>query len=81
MDVFTAQSLFDAVNGLELDGQRTVVLDLSGLSFCDAGGISALLRVNRFLCDHDRRVVVHGISGLPRRVFMLTGADQIIELE
>ena len=81
LDMFNAQSLFDAVSGVELDGHRTVVLDLTGLKFCDAGGVSAVLRVDRLLRDRGRRLTVHGISGLPRRVFTLTGVDRVIELE
>jgi len=32
LDAFNAHSLFDVVSGLDLDGQRTVTLDLSGLA-------------------------------------------------
>jgi anti-sigma B factor antagonist len=81
LDAFNAECLFDAVGVLELDGQRTVVLDLTGLTFCDAAGVSAVLQVNRFFGDRGRRMTVHGISGLPRRVFTLTGIDQVIEVE
>ena len=81
LDAFNAQSLFEAVSGLDLDGDRTVVLDLTGLRFCDAGGVSAVLRAHRFLRDHDGRLTVHGVSGIPRRVFTLTGIDQVIEVE
>src|SRR3954447_11595941 len=35
-----------AVEGIELDGQRRVVLDLTGLMLCDAG-VSSLLKVNQ----------------------------------
>ena len=81
LDMFNAQCLFDAVSGLELDGHRTVVLDLTGLRFCDAGGVSAVLRADRLLRDRGGRLMVHGISGLPRRVFTLTGIDRVLELE
>ena len=81
LDIFNADSLVDAVGGLELDGDRTVVLDLTGLTFCDAAGVSALLTTNRFLRHHGRRLKIHGISGMPRRVLSLTGADHVLEVE
>ena len=81
LDACNAQSLFDAVSGLDLDGDRTVVLDFTGLRFCDAAGVSAVLQVNRFLRDRGGGLTVRGISGLPRRVFTLTGIDQVIEIE
>lgn len=81
LDAWNAKSLFDAVGGLDLDGDRTLVLDLTGLRFCDAAGVSAVLQVNRYLRDRGGGLTVRGISGLPRRVFTLTGIDQVIELE
>jgi anti-sigma B factor antagonist len=81
LDAFNAQSLFDVVSGLELDGQRAVTLDLSGLTFCDAGGVSAVLRADRFLHDRGGRLKIRGVSGLPRRVFTLAGIDKVIEVD
>ena len=81
LDAFNAECLFDAVSGVDLDRDRTLVLDLTGLTFCDAGGVSAVLRADRFLRDRGGRLTVQGMSGLPRRVFTLTGADQIIEVK
>jgi hypothetical protein len=40
-----------------------------------------MLRADRFLRDQGRRLTVRGICGLPRRIFTLTGIDQVIEVE
>lgn len=44
LDIATARELDDCLSRLMADGHPRIVLDTTGLSFCDASGIGALLR-------------------------------------
>jgi anti-anti-sigma factor len=81
LDFFSGPRLSQVVQAINVDGRRRVVLDLTGLQFCDAGGVRALLRAHRSVDAQGGQLVVRGVSGLPRRVFAITGADQVLDLD
>ena len=81
LDFFDAGRLRAAVEGLRLDGRRRVALDLAGLTFCDAGGVNALLAVHRWIRSQGGQLHVQGVSGLPRRVLSLTEADKLLNVD
>ena len=80
LDVSNAHDLRHAVAAIELDGRRRVELDLSGLTFCDAGGITALLRAHRAVARAGGRLVIRGLSGEPRAVLQVTRVDEVLDL-
>lgn len=55
-----------------------VVVDLSGLNFIDASGLSALLAARREMAEQGRRLVLAGPSPQVRRVFELTGLGRLL---
>ncbi|HET9092673.1 MAG TPA: STAS domain-containing protein [Acidimicrobiales bacterium] len=57
----------------------TVVVDLSGLSFIDAAGLSVLVTARRRAETDGNHVKVTNPAGLVRRVFELAGLDELIE--
>jgi len=81
LDFTNAHLLVETVTGLELDGHRTVVLDLSGLTFCDARGVSALLTANNSVGSAGKRLLLRGVAGIPRRLLSLTEADSSLDVE
>jgi anti-sigma B factor antagonist len=81
LDFASAATLSSALEATRPDGPRRVVLDLTGLTFCDAGGVTALLRAHRALRDGGGHLLIRGASGLPRRVLALTGVDGSLNLE
>jgi anti-sigma B factor antagonist len=81
LDFLSGPGLSQVVEDIKIDGRRSVVLDLTGLQFCDAGGVRALLRAHRSVDAQGGQLVVRGVSGLPRRVFAITGADQVLDLD
>jgi anti-sigma B factor antagonist len=82
LDYFSALQLLDWADAFTRNHSRgrLVVMDLAGLTFCDAGGISAMLKIHRSLTAGGARLVVRGAAGPVRRVFAITGADQTLQL-
>jgi len=80
LDFCSAQELLDTVDSLRPGPSRLVVLDLAQLGFCDAGGISALLRAQRSVNAAGGRLMLHGPSAHVRKILRLTRADEALEL-
>ncbi|MFJ9775400.1 STAS domain-containing protein [Kitasatospora sp. NPDC101157] len=59
---------------------QIVVVDCSTLRFCDSSGLNALLRMHRRLASHGSVLRMAAVPGSVRRVFTLTGLDQVIGL-
>ena len=61
------------------DAPPALVLDLAGVEFCDARGLSALLLFRRRAQDAGSDVTFVGARPLVRRVFELVGQGSLIE--
>lgn len=81
LDLCSAPILADAVGGIELNGRRSVVLDLTKLRFCDASGVSAVLTAQRRISDAGGQFSVRAGSSRARLVFVLTGVDQVLDFD
>jgi anti-anti-sigma factor len=80
LDIETGPILEDAVNRT-LDGQRGEFhLDLRGLTFMDAGGVRALLRVQNRVESLERRLVLISPTPLVGRVLEILRLDQVIDV-
>ena len=74
LDLESAQQLEPLIKA-SAERTRTIVFDVSALSFMDSSGISLLARFHRehpFTC-----VFVHGASSAVARVLELTGIDEL----
>lgn len=56
----------------------TVVVDLSGLTFLDARGLSALLIAKHRVCEGGNGFVMRGARGLVKRVFEVTDLSYLL---
>ena len=81
LDVSTAGHLLQLKSQLCLDGHKSIVLDVTGLAFCDARGLSALLSLHRELERQGRRMSIRGASRRVRRPIDVTGSDSVLNLE
>jgi anti-sigma B factor antagonist len=82
LDLATVGHLCSRVARLREHGRgHDVVLDLSGLEFCDSTGLRALLGEAREqqICG-GRLLVVAPRGGIARRLFEVCGVDQLLEL-
>lgn len=79
LDLSTTETLDAELERAEAAEARTVVLDLSGLTFMDSTGLRAILLADRRLREAGRRLcLVRGPRAVDR-VFTLTGADRRLE--
>ncbi|NXY98703.1 STAS domain-containing protein [Streptomyces sp. BR123] len=58
------------------DGGGDVVLDLSGLAFCDTSGIDMFLRLHRRCARTGARLLLQGVQPLLAKSLRVVGADR-----
>jgi anti-anti-sigma factor len=74
----TVTNLVDAALG---ERPPTIVLDLSGVTFVDSRGIRALLIAHRAAERRGTTLVVRSPDKQARKVLMLTGCEQVLNLQ
>jgi anti-sigma B factor antagonist len=81
IDLNNAVELQDELDAALDRGITTLVVDMSGTTFCDSAGAAALVRAQTRATDMnaDLRVVIIKESFV-RRVFELNGVDQILPI-
>lgn len=57
----------------------TIEVDLSGVTFLDARGLSALLAARRRVTDAGHAFHLRGAQGIARRVFELCGLEDALD--
>ncbi|MGH4011668.1 MAG: STAS domain-containing protein [Pseudonocardiaceae bacterium] len=81
LDMVTAGQLHDVLDGLRRDGFHRVDLDVSGLEFLGAAGLSVLLRADAQFRAVGGRVTLTQPTALVRRVLAITGLDTQLIIE
>ncbi|MGW6886746.1 STAS domain-containing protein [Streptomyces chartreusis] len=80
MDYLTGPGLWDQINEVLAGSAGFVVLDLSGVSFCDSAGLNVLLRAAQRAASRDVELVVACVPAALRRILDMTGADQVLQI-
>ncbi|MFC9502591.1 STAS domain-containing protein [Streptomyces sp. NPDC057002] len=80
LDYAQAPELRRQVDQLALTPGQCLVLDLSGLEFCDSSGITALLAARQHALAADAGIVLAGVPANLLRVLTLVGLDQVFTL-
>ncbi len=81
LDLATAGHLVSACQSIGLPPGGLLRLDLAGLEFLDVAGLRALLAVHRATAEQGHRLRVCGPRPLVRRLFALTGLQDVLEVE
>lgn len=82
LDLLTAPELTDALHKAiddHVDGD-SVLVDLSGLSFCDSSGLAALIDANLYATEHGRSLVLLSPQRAVLRVLRITGLARVFEI-
>jgi anti-sigma B factor antagonist len=78
LDIATAERIQDELAIAEASDARSIVLDLSGLTFMDSTGVRLLLSADaRSRADSNRLSIVRGPASV-QRVFVLSGVDSTL---
>lgn len=78
MDYLTRPAYLTLFGDLIATRHPCVVLDLSGVTFCDSAGLNALLAAHRIATSNRASLVLACVPPQLRRVLDLTGADQVL---
>jgi anti-sigma B factor antagonist len=73
LDIHTAPSLADAINGALDDGAASIMVDASALRFCDSSGIQVLVQARERLVGAGGTLWVEGVHGSVEKVLAVTG--------
>jgi anti-sigma B factor antagonist len=77
-DISTVASLVDAASGALRRPGRMLVLDLGGVTFCDAAGVSALFTIYRCAASAGISLVLARVQPPVRRVLDVVGASAFL---
>lgn len=80
LDAATTGLVQQAVDGVLADGLSLVVVDLTGLQFCDSTGLGTLVRTHRRLAEAGGRCVVAGAHGPVQRLLRLMSMHRVLTL-
>lgn len=80
LDVATAGHLVEIARSLPDHHLHEVVLDVSGLAFVDAAGLSALLRTKKVVHHRGGRLVLQGPAPILRRMLAVTGLESSFDV-
>ena len=77
LDRAHAHRLDDAVDVLRGCSAAQWSIDVSGITYCDAGGLRSLLRAHRTAVQVGRRLVITGPSRMLARLLALVGSAEL----
>jgi anti-anti-sigma factor len=80
VDLETAPALQQRLDALLDDGVQTLVLDMSGVPFCDVAALNVLLRIHARLAERGGHVVVFGATRALRIMVAALGLEGRLSL-
>jgi anti-sigma B factor antagonist len=80
LDLSTVSRVQDELERAESDAPRTLVLDLSGLSFLDSTGLRCVVSANERAREEGRRFVLIRGPEAVQRVFAITRLEDRLEM-
>jgi anti-sigma B factor antagonist len=77
IDVHTVGELRTILMALADEGRVHIVADFSGVRFCDAAGLGALVAVNNRVAESGGSLRLIGVRPAQRRILQITRLDQL----
>jgi anti-sigma B factor antagonist len=81
LDLSTAPRLKQLLDRLRRDGHRQIALDLSGLEFLSAAGLTVFLCADQALGAVGGRLILTRPTRMARRVLAITGLDSTLTIQ
>lgn len=79
LDKLTAPDFKKRLDALAADGPLDVVIDASGLEFCDSSGLWALVEHQRAVGGRGGTLRLTGVHGVLQRVLEVTGLKAVFD--
>lgn len=79
LDLAAAPTLNDRIDEAVADGRTRILIDLSGVTFCDSTGLSAFVRGHHLTAGAGGWLRVAGARGTVDRVLRISGLDTLLE--
>ncbi|MFF3613149.1 STAS domain-containing protein [Streptomyces sp. NPDC002580] len=80
LDHNSAPGIRDLVTDLPIEAGRQLVVDLSGLTFCDSSGITFLIAARNHALAAGATIALAGVPDTVTRIFAIIGLDQVFPL-
>ncbi|GHA00402.1 anti-sigma factor antagonist [Streptomyces subrutilus] len=77
LDHETAPEVRETLPGLDLRPGQQLVLDLTGITFCDSSGISAMIAARNHALSCDASVALAAVPERVARIFRIVGLQQV----
>jgi anti-sigma B factor antagonist len=78
LDLATSDTLRQSLDALRDEGRGNVVLDLSGVTFCDSTGLGTVATHARWVMDIGCALVVCGLRPDVEAVFAISGLSAVL---
>jgi anti-sigma B factor antagonist len=69
------KSQFVVIHG---QGERNIILDLSGVNYCDSSGLSAILVGNRFCKSVNGSFILSGVRDTVMKIISISQLDKVL---
>ncbi len=80
IDLYTAPGLQTELMAALGDGEAKLIVDMSGVEFCDSTGINVLLAAHRFAREHGGEFQLAGPRSATRKVLQVTGLESVFSV-
>lgn len=77
IDLYTAPGLQSDLMTALGDGNVRLIVDMSGVDFCDSTGMNVLLCAHRHAIDHGGELMLAGPGSTTRKVLQVTGLESV----
>ncbi|MEV4726382.1 STAS domain-containing protein [Micromonospora humida] len=81
LDLSSAGALNTEIDRLAAGGERHLLLDLTGLTFCDSTGIAAFVRGDNLAAARGGWLRLYGATGRVDRVLQITGLADVLRYQ
>ncbi|MEV5747856.1 STAS domain-containing protein [Actinoallomurus sp. NPDC052308] len=81
LNLYTSGGFRTAVRGAGGDGHPHLILDVSGVPFCDSSGLSALIMLHRWAGEAGGSLTLAAVPDRMSRLLEMSGVDQTIPIQ
>ncbi|MCE7794151.1 STAS domain-containing protein [Salipaludibacillus sp. CUR1] len=81
VDVYTASKLKETLTPLAEQGDKNLIVDLSGVDYIDSTGLGIFIGALKTTEKNGNTLMLTGLNERVRRLFEITGLNEVIDIE